>query len=359
MARPSLSRLACRLVPPARPTFCASRKLHELGGPLRELHKGQVLESGVAQVMIRKRTSSGTSTFGEGIGLVLLASCMFAGSDAIIKYLGGFVPVLVLLWARYMFQSGVMATWHYVRSGSLRFKSSAPVLQIVRGLLLLCNSTAAFYGVQHVPLAEFTALMLLAPLATTVLAAFVLKEPMSPAKWALVACGVAGMLAVVRPTGEGSIGWSALLPIFGALCYAFFQLVTRRIATIDDLVVTNFLSALFIACALGLALWFLPLDIVPSLRSMSTAHWAFLILIGSLATMGQVSMAAAVRTAPLSLLMPFAYAQIGFAAAIGSMLFHHAPDHWTIGGICLIVFGGVGTVWLSGRRAMPWLSRRK
>jgi drug/metabolite transporter (DMT)-like permease len=305
------------------------------------------------------KTGPATSGLGSGIALVLLASCSFAGSDATIKYLGGFVPVLVLLWARYMFQSGVMATWHFARSRSFKFKSRAPMLQLVRGLLLLCNSTSAFYGVQFVPLAEFTALMMLAPVATTALAAVILKEPMSPARWALVACGVVGMLAVVRPTGEGSIGTSALLPIFGALCYAVFQLVTRRLATIDDLIVTNFLSALFITCAIGLVLWFLPLDIMPSLRSMGTAHWALLVLIGSLATLGQVSTAAAVRAAPLSLLMPFAYAQIAFAAAISAVLFHHAPDRWTVGGIGLIVFGGVGTVWLSGRSSLARLSRRK
>jgi drug/metabolite transporter (DMT)-like permease len=274
---------------------------------------------------------------------------MFAGSDATIKHLGASIPVLVLLWVRYMFQTGVMAAWHCVRSGSLVFKSRAPLLQVIRGLLLLCNSTASFYGVQHLPLAEFTALMLLAPVATTVLGAVVLKEPMSPARWAMVACGVAGMLAVIRPTGEGALGWGALLPIFSALCYAVFQLVTRRIASIDDLITTNFLSAALVTSVLGVALWISPLDIAPSLRNASGTQWALLLLMGTFATAGHVSMAAAVRSAPLSVLMPFAYAQIGFAAAIGWVLFHHAPDRWAFGGICLIGLGGVGTVWLSGR----------
>ena len=57
------------------------------------------------------------------------------------------------------------------------------------------------------------------------------------------------------------------------------------------------------------------------------------------------------RLAPPSVLMPFAYAQIGFATAIGWLLFDHAPDLWSILGICLIGFGGVGTVWLNGRAA--------
>ena len=303
-------------------------------------------------MLTRTRPTATTPSFGNGIALVLLTSCLFAGSDATIKHLGASIPVLVLLWVRYMFQTATMAVWQGVRSRTLRFRSRAPALQVMRGLLLVCNSTASFYGVQHLPLAEFTALMLLAPVATTVLGAVVLKEPMSPARWAMVACGAAGMLIVVRPTGESALGWGALLPIFSALCYAVFQLLTRRIATIDDLVTTNFLSAGLVTFIVGVFLWISPVDVVPSLHDLPRAQWALIFLMGTFATTGQVSMAAAVREAPLSVLMPFAYAQIGFAAAIGWLIFQQVPDRWAVGGFCLIGLGGVGTLWLS-RQAAP------
>ncbi|MET0917684.1 MAG: DMT family transporter [Burkholderiales bacterium] len=287
---------------------------------------------------------------GSGITFILITACMFAGSDATIKHLGATLPVLVLIWTRYLFQTGVLAVWHYLRGRTFRLRSRVPGLQVVRGLLLLINSSASFYGVQHVPLAEFTALVLLAPVATTVLGAVVLKERVSPARWAMVVLGVAGMLTVVRPGGEGALGWGALLPIFSALCYAVFQLVTHRIAIADDLIVTNFISAMIVTSALGLILWFAPLDIAPTLARASPGQWGLLLLLGTLATVGQVSMAAAVQAAPLSVLMPFAYAQIGFATAIGWLVFGHAPDAWSVAGICLIGLGGVGTVWLNGRK---------
>ncbi|WP_431274169.1 DMT family transporter [Variovorax ureilyticus] len=277
---------------------------------------------------------------------------MFAGSDATIKYLGGSIPVLILLWVRYMFQTATMAGWHLLRGGPRKIRSRVPALQCLRGALLLLNSAASFYGVQRLPLAEFTALMLLAPVATTVLSALVLKESVSPARWAMVALGVVGMLAVVRPTGAGALGWGALLPISSALCYAAFQLVTRRIASADDLIVTNFLSALLVTSVLGVVLWALPLDIAPTLRLASGKQWALLLLMGTFATTGHVCMAGAVRVAPLSVLMPFAYAQIVFATAIGWLLFAHAPDLWAVAGICLIGLGGIGTVWLNGRPAI-------
>jgi drug/metabolite transporter (DMT)-like permease len=301
--------------------------------------------------MTSRARAPGTPDLNTGIALVLLTACMFSGSDATIKYLGGALPVLILMWVRYMFQTTVLAGWRLARTGTLRIRVRLPLLQGLRGLLLLCNSSASFYGVQKLPLAEFTALSLLAPVATTVLSALVLKERVSPARWVMVGFGLVGMLAVVRPTGAGALGWAALLPITGALTYAAFQLVTRRIATADDLVVTNFLSALFVVTALGLALALLPLDIAPTLRLATPGQCALLLLMGSFATGGHLCMAAAVRSAPLSVLMPFAYAQIGFATLIGWLVFGHAPDAWAVAGTCLIGLAGIGTVWLNGRAA--------
>src|ERR1700712_899511 len=167
--------------------------------------------------MTSRARASGVPDLNTGITLVLLTACMFSGSDATIKYLGGALPVLILMWVRYMFQTTVLAGWRLARTGTLRFRVGLPLLQGLRGLLLLCNSSASFYGVQKLPLAEFTALSLLAPVATTVLSALVLKERVSPARWVMVGFGLAGMLAVVRPTGAGALGWAALLPITGAL----------------------------------------------------------------------------------------------------------------------------------------------
>jgi drug/metabolite transporter (DMT)-like permease len=165
----------------------------------------------------------------------------------------------------------------------------------------------------------------------------------------MVVLGVAGMLTVIRPAGVSALGWEALLPIFSALGYAALQVLTRRIATLDDLVLTNLISATIVTAVLGAALWCSPLEVAPTLRGASATQWAFLFVLGFLATAGQVSMAAAVRVAPLSVLMPFAYVQIAFAAFIGWLIFGHMPDAWSALGIGLICLGGVGTVWLNAR----------
>ena len=301
--------------------------------------------------MTARARTPGAPDLNTGIALVLLTACMFSGSDATIKFLGGAMPVLVLMWVRYMFQTAVLAGWRLARTGSLRLRTRLPAHAARARLPAAVQLDRFLLRVQKIPLAEYTALSLLAPVATTVLSALVLKERVSASRWATVGLGVIGMLAAGAAGRRRALGWGALLPITGALCYAAFQLVTRRIATADDLVVTNFLSALFVTTAIGAAIWVLPLDLAPTLSKASAWQWVLLLLVGSFATAGHLCMAGAVRLAPLSVLMPFAYAQIGFATAIGWLLFDHAPDLWSILGICLIGFGGIGTVWLNGRGA--------
>ena len=56
------------------------------------------------------------------------------------------------------------------------------------------------------PVAEFTAIVMITPLVVTLLAATVLNEHVSPLRWALVAGGFAGTLVIMRPGSGLSAG---------------------------------------------------------------------------------------------------------------------------------------------------------
>jgi RarD protein len=284
-----------------------------------------------------------------GIAYIVLTAGCFATSDATVKHLGASLPVLVLLWSRYLFQTSVMAglqarrrSWRHL------LQSGHPRLQVLRASLLLGNSSCAFFGLQYLPLAEFTALVMMAPLASTLLAALVLGERVSPARWLLVGLGFAGMLVIVRP-GGGALGWPALYAIGGALSFAAYQIVTQRLNAVDDLVTTNLLSGSLALLMLCLALLVLPIDLQPTLGQATPTQWLLLLLVGVAATSGQAFMVMAIRSAPLSLLGPFGYAQIAFAVLIGWALFQRTPDLPAVLGMVLIAAAGVATVWLNSR----------
>jgi drug/metabolite transporter (DMT)-like permease len=288
---------------------------------------------------------------GTGIAFIVLTAICFATSDATAKHLGAALPVLVLLWSRYVFQTTVMGLMQATRRGWRDLlRSSHPKLQLLRATLLVTNTSCSFIGLQHLPLAEFTALAMLAPMASTLLAALLLREKVSPARWAMVLLGFIGMLTIVRP-GSGALGWAAALPLTAALLFAGFQIVTNKLSASDDMVTTNLCSGLGAMLMTGVALLVLPIDVVPVLSNASSTEWFFIAVLGAIATLGQLCMVKAIRSAPLSTLTPFAYAQIAFAAVIGWALFNRTPDGWAATGMALIAIGGVTTVWLNARQA--------
>ena len=300
---------------------------------------------------LRPRRLKNPPALGVGIAYIVLTAGCFATTDASVKHLGAALPVLVLLWSRYAFQTTFMALLQATRRGWRDLlRSGNPRLQALRAVLLLSNATCSFVGVQYLPLAEFTALVMLAPMASTLLASVVLRERVTPSRWAMVLLGFVGMLVIVRP-GSGALGWGVAFPLCGALFFAAFQIVTNRLSSVDDTVTTNLCSGLGALIVLCMVLAVVPLDVVPTLRQASPAQWALIGIVGVVATTGQMCMALAIRCAPLSLLTPFGYAQIAFAAVISWAVFKDAPDGWTASGMGLIALAGAATVWLNSREA--------
>jgi drug/metabolite transporter (DMT)-like permease len=283
-----------------------------------------------------------------GVTLTLLVALAFATMDTLTRFLGGLLPVLLILTVRYAVQALGMAAW--LARTPARLRPRHPRFQIVRGALLLATSVCTFYGVQHVPVPEFTAIFMLSPVLVTLLAALWLGERVSPWRWVLVAGGFAGVLIVIRP-GSGLFGWAVLYPLGGAACYALFQALTRKLAALEDPLTTHFWTGLVGAIVLLPVLLASPLDVHSLLAAAPPAHWALLLGIALLGSSGHLVLIYALGMAPASKLMPFIYVQIAFAAAWGWVLFGHWPDAWAWAGMALISACGAATVWLNLRPA--------
>lgn len=284
------------------------------------------------------------------VALTLVMSAMFAAMDSLVSWLGAVVPVLALLSWRYATQALVMGCW-LARSGRRRFASTRPGFQALRGMLLLMTSALSFIALQHMPVAEFTAVMLLGPVFVTLLAAAFLHEPVGRWRWALLTASLAGALIVIRP-GSGLFGYAALLPLGGALCYACFQVLTRRFAFAEDPLTTHFwtgavgtavLLPVLAGAGIGSAAW----------AALSAMQWLAVVVIGLLGTAGHLLLVLAAKLAPPSTLMPFIYVQLAFASLFGWLLFTRLPDVWGWAGMALIGASGAANAWLNLRRAPP------
>ncbi|MBN3763484.1 DMT family transporter [Burkholderia sp. Ac-20365] len=294
------------------------------------------------------RISAGNNT--TGIAIAIAMTAVFAASDTTVKVIGPAVPLLALLCVRYLFQMIVMGVWQARRDVYALFRTGNITLQIVRSLLLLSNTACTFAGLRYLPLPVSTSLAMLAPLISTLLAALVLKDDVPISKWAMVVLGFAGMLLVVRP-GGGQFTWTVLLPISAATSFACYQVVSSHLSRIDDVNTTNFLTALFATIVLGAILWIDQTETLPALARVQPGNWLLVALMATMATAGHLLMLQALKRAPLSLLTPFAYAQLAFAALFSWLIFGQVPDAWTALGMCIIATGGIGTVLMHGRRA--------
>jgi drug/metabolite transporter (DMT)-like permease len=286
------------------------------------------------------------------LGLLLIAGAAlaFAAMDNSIRLLGRRLPVIFIFWARYAFQAAAMGIWLAWRHGRAGFHSGSPRFQGLRGLLLTATSALSFYGLQHVPAPEFTAVAMLAPLLVIAGAAAWLGEPVRPAQRALVAVGFLGALLVVRP-GSGLFGLPALFPAAFAFVFAAFQLLTRRLAGHEPPATTHFYTG---ATGTLLLLPFLLAgggEVVAAVTAAPPWALALALLLGVLGTGGHLLLILAFGVAPAATLMPFSYLQIGFATLLGVAIFGVWPDGWSLAGMAVIAASGATAAWLDVRGA--------
>ena len=287
----------------------------------------------------------------HGIAFAVATALLFSFSDALIKQLVLMAPFVFVLWLRYLFQLSLMSAWLLARGGSAP-QAGHWRLHLLRCSLLAVSSVSGYLALRHVPLAEYTALMMLAPVVSVVLGRVVLKEHVSAQQWMCVLLGALGMLAVLRP---GLSAWTAqaLLPVASAFAYAAFQMTSRKLMAVADIVISNLISAAFIVGVAGLALVVWPLDWPEVRRQLGVLWWAKFSLMCLIATGGQLSLTAALQKSSLSVAAPFAYLQILFAAVIGLVFFDHWPDRTTLLGTALIAVAGIGSALLNGRTPVP------
>lgn len=283
-----------------------------------------------------------------GVAFLVLAVACFAVLDTAVKYVGAFVPVLVAVWFRYVFQAVAVTAFMLPVRGRSLLHTEHPRFQLLRGALLLTVSALSFVAVQFMPVGEFTAFVMTTPLVVTLLAAVFLKEQVSLLRWLLVGGGFLGALLVVQP-GGATFGWATLLPLAMVFTYAWFQILTSRLARTEDPMTMHFytgwVGALIASAVLPLVWQTMP----------DATTFAILCLIGLMGTVGHFLLILAFARAPASTLTPYLYTQIGFAMLCGWLVFDHVPGALELTGIALIVVCGATASWLTAREKQTLL----
>jgi drug/metabolite transporter (DMT)-like permease len=259
------------------------------------------------------------------------------------------VPLIVFCWFRYAIHLVLLMTIILPSRGLGVFKSKNPKLQYLRAAAMLGSALSFFTSLSYLHQAEATALIFIAPLLMLSIAPWVLKEPIRKSRWVAAGVGLIGVLIVVRP----SAGLPTMGVIMGLLTACLFtaqHLLSRMLAQ-DSAFTTVLWGGAIGTAALTLCLPFVLPSALNTLLMLSPLNWTFLMLSGVAGGIGHLLQIQSYRFAPASLLAPFIYVQITFAATLGWLVWGHLPDSTTWIGIGIICASGIVNSLIEWRRS--------
>lgn len=220
---------------------------------------------------------------------------------------------------------------------------SKPGLVGVRALIGTASLIVTFYAYSLMPLADTTALMFTASLYIPILAIIFLKETVGPYRWTAILIGFAGVIVMVRPTGDVYLlGVSVALA--AALMHATLQTILRYLAGFEKPETIAFYFLALGAGITGLAM--------PFVATMPTlAELPLLIGIGLSGATAQWLLSLAYRNAPAAVVTVFNYTSIIWATMFGWMIFNDWPMPAVFIGAAIVITSNIFIVWRESRLA--------
>jgi len=269
-----------------------------------------------------------------GIGLISLTYVFFTLLDGSAKWLVQSVPVIVVVWLRFLTHTLIASALLFplrgralVRTGHLRW-------HLVRGLMFCAMTGINFWALQYLQLTVTASIFFTVPILIALVSAPLLGEKLDARRWAAILIGFAGVLVIVRP-GSESFHPAMLLSLANAVLYAAFNLMTRKLAAYDSPETIQFLPAVVASVVLApfaLAAWESP---------QGWREWTLLCLMGVFGGTGHYLLAMAHRYAPASTLAPFLYQQILYMALFGYLVFGSVPDKAVWIGAAIVIASGL------------------
>ncbi|MGJ8584841.1 MAG: DMT family transporter [Marinosulfonomonas sp.] len=268
----------------------------------------------------------------QGILLMLLAMLILAMMDAVAKHLTGSYNPMQVVWARYACSTVVVALALAPRLRELLVTRHLG-LQLIRSAFLFGATYAFFTSISRMRLADTVAIFDINPLIVTMLAFFVLKEPVGPRRWFGVIVGLIGAFIIIRP-GSSMFSAYSILPLMGACSYAAYVITTRFLGR-DEHILTSLLYTSLIG-TIAATILVPPVWIAPT-----SLDGGLMITMGILGGVGQYFLIRAFTVAEAGAIAPFSYAGMIPAVSFGYVFFGEWPDLITILGALVIVISGL------------------
>jgi drug/metabolite transporter (DMT)-like permease len=286
------------------------------------------MDHGMEQVRIRPHGNL------RSIYAMLIAVSLFSLMDTAMKLLSEHYPAMQVAALRALTSLPLVLGYVGWRGGFGSMLRVRWPMHLLRALLGIAMLALFAFGLQTLSLAEAYTIFFIAPALITALSVVILKERVNLARWAAIAVGMAGVLVVLRPSGDGFFTLGGLAVLGAAAMYAVSAVTARILSRTDrseHLVLWLMLMMSIGATALAAPGW------VP-LRPSDTWVLCALALSGFL---GQLAITEAFGSGEASKVAPFEYAALAWGVGFDWLMWHTLPDRYTVLGAAIIIGSGI------------------
>lgn len=275
-----------------------------------------------------------------GILALLVSVALFPVSDIASKMLTATLPGIEVAWMRYLVFV-VMTVPLLLRDRSL-LRTTRPGLLAGRAVASAASTALFIVAFGMMPVANATAIGFLAPVVVTAMAAVFLREKVGVRRWSAALVGLVGVIVIVQPGGS-SFTLASFVPLCGSVASALAVIGTRLAR--HERPETTMLYQAVVGFAVVTVLAAFDFH-MPSWNEVAIGC-----ISGFFATLASLMQVFAYRHAPASLLSPFTYTQLLWAAGLGFMAFGTVPGPSMLAGAAIITVSGIYTAWRETVRA--------
>ncbi len=294
------------------------------------------------------------SKSGAGIIFVLIGMFCISINDMLIKQLSGGYPLPQMVFTRSAIGILFGLVLVQLEGGWQILKTNQPGLHLFRVVMVVISNMTFFVALAVIPLADATALFFAAPLFITLLSIPMLGEKVGILRMSAVIIGFVGVIIMQRPwEGSDTLNVSRivlLLPVLSAFCYAFLQIMTRKLGAVSKAsALAVYIQAMFILVSLmffvvaGDGRYAETTD-NPSIQFLLRAwvwpadgDWPLFIGLGLNSAIIGYALSQAYRLSDAATVAPFEYIGLPLAVFWGWLIWAELPDWEVWIGMTLII----------------------
>lgn len=264
---------------------------------------------------------------------MILATVFFCMADVLGKWLTATYPVVQVTWMRSAVGICILTIAATATFNLGQLKTRRPAWHAGRSIVSSAMVLGIFYGLKHIPLAEFVALTFSVPFFVALFSPWLLKEKVGRQSWFAITLGFFGVLFVLRPTPD-HFHIAHLTTLVMSFLISLMLISARYLSTTETGWSLNFYLPVAGIIMFGyptLVHWIVP----------STGDWLLFILLGVSQTAALVSYIEALRLARPAVMAPLDYLRMIWTLIAGYVIWQELPDPYTWTGIVIIVASGI------------------